>query len=43
MKKKPENKKQEFKPRVIHVVSRGNRKVIRASREAIGAMKYKSE
>ncbi|KKR85589.1 MAG: hypothetical protein UV53_C0036G0002 [Candidatus Azambacteria bacterium GW2011_GWE1_42_9] len=26
-----------------HVVCRGNRKVVRASREAIGAMKYKAQ
>jgi len=26
-----------------HVICRGNQKVVRASREAIGAMKYKSE
>lgn len=26
-----------------HVVCRGNRRIIRASREAIGAMKYKGQ
>jgi len=26
-----------------HVICRGNQKIIRASREAIGAMKYKAE
>lgn len=26
-----------------HVVCRGNQKVVRASREAIGAMKYKAQ
>jgi len=31
------------KKRTSHIVFRGNRSVVRASREAIGAMKYKAE